>query len=82
MSDRYNPPEDQIEKVLRSYSPRQIAIAYLRASRRARNAESAFHVLDKIQSATVAATAGDYKTAKEEMAEANQRLRGAKNTHT
>lgn len=81
MSDRYDPPEDQIEKVLQKYSPRQIAIAYLRASRRARNAEAAFDVMDKIQGATFAAATGDFKGAANELGKANRRLKREKNTH-
>ncbi|WP_323779070.1 hypothetical protein [Leisingera sp.] len=81
MSDRYDPPEEQIQKVLRKYTPRQVAIAYLRSSRRARQAEAAFDVMDGIQGATAAAATGDYKSAKDELQKAMRRIKRDKQHH-
>lgn len=46
----FTPTEAQIAKVLESYTPRQIAIAYLRASRRAASKERAEDAVDDIVS--------------------------------
>ena len=82
MTERYDPPEEQIRRVLDTYSPRQIAIAYLRASRRARQAEIAFDVLDKLSSATVSAATGDTKGVSDALKDATRKLKRAKHHHS
>ncbi|MEO1108289.1 MAG: hypothetical protein AAFX90_10235 [Pseudomonadota bacterium] len=59
MAEKFNPSEEQIAKVLEKYTARQIAIAYLRASRRARQTETAFKALDAVSGAGFSAATGD-----------------------
>lgn len=75
MPQRYDPPEEKINRVLETYSPRQIAIAYLRASHRARQAEKAFELMDSLQGATAAAATGDFKGANAGLQDMLDRLR-------
>lgn len=65
MSEQFQPTEEQIEKVLNSYPPRQIAIAYLRASHRARQANHAFDLAMNLNDFTLSAVTGDVAGAKE-----------------
>jgi len=81
MTERYDPPEEQIKKVLEKYSQRQIAIAYLRAARRARQAETAFDVMDKIAGATASIATGDAKGAVDELERATRRMKREKHHH-
>ena len=53
------PTEAQIDKVLASYTPRQIAIAYLRAQARAREAETAFALMGDVADLTRTILTGD-----------------------
>ena len=75
MSDQYQPPEDKISEVLSKFTPRQVAIAYLRASRRARQAETAFGVLDKIPGAALSVATGDTKGPADELAKATRQMK-------
>lgn len=60
MSDQpYMPSDEKIDEVLAKYTPRQIAIAYLKALRRARQAEAFGQVMEAVQDMTVAAFTGD-----------------------
>lgn len=81
MASQYQPPEEQISKVLDKYTPRQIAIAYLRSSRRARQAETAFGVLDKVSAAALSVATGDTKGAAEELAKATRQIKRNKKHH-
>jgi len=74
VSEMYNPPNDKIEKVLEKYTPRQIAIAYLRASRRAKGAETAFDLLDSLQGVSDAMSSGDCSGAIKGLNKANRRM--------
>lgn len=75
MSDQFQPPRAAIDKVLKKYTPEQIAIAYLRASRRARAAETAFSVMDKVAGATIDAMGGDLKGASDKIQRATRTLK-------
>lgn len=65
MTDQYNPTEDQISKVLEKTGrdPRKLAIAYLRAQKRARDEAMIANVVSNISDATISAMKGDYETA-------------------
>ena len=56
---QFKPSEAAISKVLGKYTPRQVAIGYLRASRRASSAEAAFTIISEINEAITAARSGD-----------------------
>lgn len=75
---KYQPPEDEIERFLKATSsdPRTMAVAYLRARKRARDAEMAFRLLDDIQKAQDKWMSGDSKGALSEMEAAKRRLHG------
>lgn len=59
-----DPTEAQIEKVLATYTPRQIAIAYLRAKATARSANLAFDMMSDVADFTRTALSGDLDGAK------------------
>ena len=59
MADTYTPTEAQIAAVLEKYTPRQVAVAYLRASRRARDAELSFQIMSDIADLTSTGLTGD-----------------------
>jgi hypothetical protein len=61
------PTKDQISKVIAAShgDPRKIAIAYLRAKKRADDAEKAFRLLDDITTATDSVRDGNGKEALE-----------------
>lgn len=75
MADRYDPPEDKIEKVLRQTGgdPRKLAIAYLRAQRRAQEAELAFGVMGDVNDLTISTFAGALHGAQAAVARAKRR---------
>lgn len=73
MGDKtYTPTEAQIQAVLGKYTPRQIAIAYLRANRRAQDESAAFKLMQGIQEMTIAAFKGDVSGAKAAVAKAKR----------
>lgn len=76
MTDRYDSPEHKIEEVIEitGGDPRKLAIAYLRAQKRARDAETAFDVLAGISSAYVHATHGDGQGAIDEIEKTRRKL--------
>lgn len=47
----FSPSEEAIESLLARFTPRQLAIGYLRAQRRARTSDLAFRTLDDITTA-------------------------------
>jgi hypothetical protein len=57
--DKYTPTEEQISRVLAKGSPREIAIAYLRAARRARQAESVSTIMEGVADLSIAAMGND-----------------------
>jgi len=59
MADKHTPSEEAIERVLKGRSSRDLAIAYLRASRRAQVSESAFDILHSVVEANEAMRNGD-----------------------
>lgn len=82
MSDKYNPSEEQIERVLdrTGRDPRKLAIAYLRAQHRARGMEAGFDLLSSLTDAERAAMVGDGNGATEALKTAMRRLRTHKAT--
>lgn len=78
MTEQFTPSEVQIEKVLASYTPRQVAIAYLRATRRARDAETAFGMMDDVADLTRSALTGDMISAEAAVRSAERRARTLK----
>lgn len=75
MTQTYTPTEAQIEKVLASYTPRQVAIAYLRATRRARDAETAFGLMSDVADLTRSSLTGDLTGAEAAVKSAERRAR-------
>lgn len=80
MTQKFQPTEDQIKTVLEKYSPRQIAIAYLRASRRAKEAEVAFDLMDSVNDLTFSTLTGDIKGAERAVNDARKTMRTHKQT--
>lgn len=78
MTQQFQPSEERIAKVLEKYSPRQIAIAYLRASRRASNSEGEFKALASLDDAHEAVKRGNGKGAMDGLDGALRALRTAK----
>ncbi len=76
----FKPSEAAITKVLEKYSPRQVAIAYLRASRRARSADTAFNMLDGLTEANFAARDGDLEAVVKHLEKVNRFGRTHKET--
>jgi hypothetical protein len=77
MSEKYDPPESRISEVIEKTGgdPRKLAIAYLRAQKRARDAETAFGVSNDLSDALVGVIGGNGEDAKTALHKANQRLR-------
>lgn len=59
MKHEWTPPEDRIADLTARFTPRQLAIAYLRASRRAREAELLAGMEASIMDATIAVMTGN-----------------------
>lgn len=76
MAEQFTPTEEQIQAAIDKAGGdiRKIAIAYLRASRRARDAEAAFNVLSDIQSLTLAAATGDLDMAEKAVKSAERHI--------
>lgn len=55
MSNDHTPTPEQVDDVLERFTPRQIATAYLRASRRAKDADQSFDTLLELTGLTLAA---------------------------
>ena len=75
MSGKYQPTEAQIAEVLKRFTPRQIAIAYLRKKREAATSALAFGAYDSIVTATDKAKAGDLQGAKDSLTKLQRMLR-------
>ena len=71
----YNPTEAQIEAVLAKFTPRQIAIAYLRASRRAKDADFAFSMMESVADLAISGINGNIKGAEEAVGNAAKAAR-------
>lgn len=74
MSSRFDPTEEQIAGLLERFTPRQLAIGYLRAQRRARSAEAAFDVMGSVSDLQRAAFSGDLKGARSAVETAKRRI--------
>lgn len=76
MTERYDPSEDQIARVLEKTGsdPRKLAIAYLRAQKRARDAEAAFDIMDNLADATIDIFGGDLESAGRRIDRATRRV--------
>ena len=46
--DKWQPSEEQVEEIMRRFTHRQCAIAYLRARRGKKQSDTAFEVLDRL----------------------------------
>lgn len=73
----YNPDKDQIEKILKrtGSDPRKLAIAYLRAKKRADESSMAFRVLEGITEARNSVRDGDGETAIKELERTLRRMK-------
>lgn len=72
------PPEEAVARLLERHTPRQLAVAYLRAVRRARESETAFVVLDGLYNATLAVVHGETAKVGDELEAVIKELRTAK----
>jgi hypothetical protein len=63
MSADWTPPEDRIADLISRFTPRQLAIGYLRAQKRAREAELFAEVMTGLSDAAVSVATGDGKSA-------------------
>jgi hypothetical protein len=70
----FTPTEDQIAAVLKKTGsdPRDLAIAYLRATKRARDSESAFKIMDGLAGASMGLATGDMGEVKRNLQKAVQ----------
>ncbi len=76
MTDQFNPSEAQIAKVLEKTGAdsRKLAIAYLRAQKRARDAESAFKVMSDLNDCMDAVRDGDLRGATSALQRGKRRM--------
>jgi len=72
----WQPTQAQIDRVLAKAGrdPEKLAIAYLRAQKRARDSEVAFGVMDGIAGASMGMACGDYEAALGELKGINRRM--------
>ena len=72
----WQPTQAQIDRVLdkTKRDPEKLAIAYLRAQKRARDAEVAFGVMGDIQDLTMSSFAGDMKGAEKAVDATRRRM--------
>ena len=78
MTDRYNPPDHLVDKLVAERTPRQLAIAYMRATRRAQDAEVAYAVQGELEGALLSAMRGDGEGAADSLKGARAVLRSHK----
>lgn len=76
MTDKFEPTEEQIQKVLDGRSNRELAIGYLRASHRARQAEEGVKMLGKLIETTDHLLSGDPHQAHERLGEFSEMFEG------
>lgn len=76
MSETYTPSEEKIEAAIKASGGdvRRLAIAYLRAQHRARQANAAFDLMGDLNTLTVAAATGDMSLAKKAVDDAERHL--------
>lgn len=76
MTEQFIPTEEQIQSTIDKAGGdiRKVAIAYLRANRRARDVEAAFNVLSDIQNLTLAAATGDLDAAEKAVKSAERHI--------
>lgn len=84
MAENYDPPESKIQEVIARTGgdPRKLAIAYLRAQRRARSAELEARLTGDLQDATLSALTGKGDDAIAALKKMHGRLEGAKDMKT
>lgn len=77
MTHPYTPTEDQIARVLKKTrsDPRKLAIAYLKAQHRARQADAAFNLSTDLNDAIIAAACGRDDKVEEVVARARRRVK-------
>jgi hypothetical protein len=63
MSADWTPPEDRVADLISRFTPRQLAIGYLRAQKRARQAELFAEVMTGLCDAAVSVASDDGKSA-------------------
>lgn len=78
MTENYDPPVDKIKALLASRTPEQLAVAYLRAAKRARDAETAFKLMDGIAGVSIGAATGNRELLDDAMASMNRTFRTMK----
>ena len=75
MGERYDPPSEKVDDLVAKYTKEQLAIAYLRSQKRARDADSAFKVMDGVAGMAASVMSGDYKGALKSGADAKRVMR-------
>lgn len=74
----YDPPEERIAALIAKHTPRQLAVAYLRAQHRARDLDLAFKTVVDIGAATEALQNGDLDAVDAKLERTLRRLNDAK----
>lgn len=76
MADTYDPPEAKIQQIIERTNgdPRTLAIAYLRATKRARDAELEAKITGDLNDASLAALTGNEKGVVEALQKGMRRL--------
>jgi hypothetical protein len=78
MSADWTPPEDRIADLISRFTPRQLAIGYLRSQRRAREANLVSEVMSGLSDATLSVATGEAKAAEAALDRTLATLRTAK----
>lgn len=84
MTDKkYDPPEDEIKRFMEAckHNPRTMAIAYLRARRRATQYKQAIQTMNALDDMLIKGTTGDLDGAKKELEKFKRRLKGLSDAH-
>ena len=77
MTDEWQPDEATIQKILDRFTPREVAIAYLRAKRQAKASNLAFNMMANLSDGIVSAVQGDGPATIEALERVNKDLRTA-----
>lgn len=79
MTEQFTPSEEQIARVLSQTKsdPRKLAVAYLRAQNRAKQANLAFGLMSDIQDLTMGVVTGDVNAVRKASEQAKRRTRAS-----
>jgi DNA-directed RNA polymerase specialized sigma24 family protein len=78
MASDYDPPEEKVAALVAKHTPRQLAIAYLRAQHRFRHADLMKRTMLDAIAARNSADSGDFDGMMEDLERATMRLKRAR----